>query len=104
VAAFRMDVSNERVLDPITLEISSAGSSRRQGIDVRGRVPITGALSLTAAGTWNDAHLTDAAADTHTEDHTPVPAIAAHQFHHDEALSDDVPGVAEYTAQAGSRR
>jgi outer membrane receptor protein involved in Fe transport len=99
VAAFRMDVSNERILDPITLEISSAGSSRRQGLDLRGRLPITGHLTLTAAGTWNDAHLTDAAADTHTEERRG--AITAHTFRHDEALSDDVPGVAEYTAQAG---
>ena len=101
VAAFRMEVSNERTLDPITLEISSAGSSRRQGIDLRGRLPLTGTLALSVAGTWNDAHLTDAAADTHTEDHASASAISAHQFLHDEPLSDDVPGVAQYTVQAG---
>ena len=50
-SAFRTDVSNERIVDPVTLEITSAGTSVRQGFDGRARVRLFGVTSLTFAGT-----------------------------------------------------
>ncbi|MDZ7630246.1 MAG: TonB-dependent receptor [Gemmatimonadaceae bacterium] len=34
-SVFRTDVTNERVFNPVTLGVSGAGASRRQGVDVR---------------------------------------------------------------------
>jgi outer membrane receptor protein involved in Fe transport len=112
VALFRMDVSNERVLDPVTREISSAGSSVRQGIDADLRVRLLDGLHATAAATWNDARLVGRYADAHEEHEGAavlVPAFSfapvdGPHFHegHDHALeSERIPGVARYTGKLG---
>lgn len=115
LSGFRTTVSNERIVDPITNEITSAGSSVRQGIDGRARVRLFGLTSLTVAGTWTDAHLTGEFADAHTESlrtSMVVSGDSALQFpcadptgclaHHEEGgVGTDVPGVAEYTISGG---
>jgi outer membrane receptor protein involved in Fe transport len=55
-ALFRMDVSNEQTFNPITLESSSGGASRRQGLELAWRVPAVARL-VTLSGDWtfNDA-------------------------------------------------
>jgi outer membrane receptor protein involved in Fe transport len=52
---FRMDVSNEQTFNPITLESSSGGASRRQGLELDWRVPIAGAATASGDWTFNDA-------------------------------------------------
>ncbi len=64
-ALFRMDVSNEQTLDPLTLLATNGGRSRRQGLEVNWRVPVLPALGgagatgvgVTLSGDWtfNDA-------------------------------------------------
>ena len=112
LALFRLDVSNERTVDPVTREISSAGTSVRQGVDVDARVRLLRGVHAVAAATWNDARLTGSYADAHT-DHAVVAsadgrALASapelpllHAGHDGEEQGEWVPGVARYTGQIG---
>jgi len=63
LSVFRFDVSHERIQDPITLAISDAGRSFRQGIELDASVPL-GAVRLIAAATFNDARLKTADVST----------------------------------------
>ena len=53
---FRMNVSNEQTFNPVTLESSNGGASRRQGVELDWRLPAV-ANTATAFGSWtfNDA-------------------------------------------------
>ena len=53
---FRMNVSNEQTFNPITLESSNGGASRRQGLELEWRAPIVPRYA-TFSGDWtfNDA-------------------------------------------------
>ena len=55
-ALFRMDVSNEQTFNPVTLESSNGGASRRQGVELDWRLPAI-AKTATLSGNWtfNDA-------------------------------------------------
>lgn len=55
VAVFRMDVSNEQTLNPVTLVSTSGGASRRQGVELDWRVPIASILTTSGSWTFNDA-------------------------------------------------
>ncbi len=57
LALFRLDVSHERIQDPVTREVLATGKSARQGINVDAEVRLTPALTLLADGTINDAHV-----------------------------------------------
>jgi len=48
-------VSNEQTFNPLTLETTSGGRSRRQGVELGLRARLTPALMLSADGTLNDA-------------------------------------------------
>jgi len=55
-ALFRMDVSNEQTFNPVTLESSSGGASRRQGLELEWRAPIVPAHAMLSGDwTFNDA-------------------------------------------------
>lgn len=60
---FRMDVSNEQTFNPVTLEATNGGASRRQGLEVEWRAPVAPRL-LTISGdvTFNDARYRSLAA------------------------------------------
>jgi len=55
VALFRLDVSHERIQDPVTRDVLATGESARQGINLDGEVRLTRRLTLFADGTINDA-------------------------------------------------
>jgi hypothetical protein len=55
VALFRLDVSHERIQDPITRDVLATGRSKRQGINADAEVRLTPGLRLFADGTVNDA-------------------------------------------------
>lgn len=57
-ALFRMDVSNEQTVNPVTLEATNGGASRRQGVELDWRLPVTPRLSLSGDWTFNDARYT----------------------------------------------
>jgi iron complex outermembrane receptor protein len=52
---FRMNVSNEQTFDPLTSGSNNGGRSRRQGIELNVRAPLTSAATLSNEWTLNDA-------------------------------------------------
>ncbi|HEY2805367.1 MAG TPA: TonB-dependent receptor [Gemmatimonadales bacterium] len=66
-ALFRIDVSNEQTFNPVTLQSTSGGQSRRQGVELETNVRITSAVSADADFTLNNAkylHLVTSDGDT----------------------------------------
>jgi len=57
-ALFRMNVSNEQTFNPVTLESSSGGSSRRQGVELDWTMPLGRMLATSGNWTFNDARYT----------------------------------------------
>jgi outer membrane receptor protein involved in Fe transport len=109
ISLFRFDVSHERILDPVTREVTEAGESVRQGVSLEVAFTPRPGLRVAAEGTWNDARITDVAGMPGTAPATaraalttgwrPVTAVA----NHDEPLEPGarVPGVARYTGRLG---
>lgn len=59
LSAFRFNVTGERVQDPITREISGAGRSVRQGLDLDLETALGRSVVLNAAVTVNDARISE---------------------------------------------
>jgi outer membrane cobalamin receptor len=101
VAAFRVDVENERVFDPITQRSTGAGESTRQGVEGHLGLRLPRGARLELGGTWNHARLSAPYVDAHDDHPHEVfdgPAVPADTV----ALSADeanrVPGLADYRA------
>ncbi|GAB1344204.1 TonB-dependent receptor [Gemmatimonas sp.] len=103
---FETRVRNERVFDATTLGVSSAGHSRRRGLDVRGDRSLHGLLRHVAgdafaawrvrgAFTLNDARFLTTASDTGRI--AAVPQNTIHDHNIPILPGDPVPGVARYT-------
>jgi hypothetical protein len=109
IALFRFDVAHERILDPVTREVTEAGKSVRQGASLEVALTPRPGLRLEAEGTWNDARITEASAPTATASAAAGAALRAgwrpvtDTAWHDEPLEPGarVPGVARYTARLG---
>jgi TonB-dependent Receptor Plug Domain/TonB dependent receptor len=108
LALFRLDVSHERIMDPVTREISDEGQSERQGLSLDVAVAATQWLRLTGEGTWNDATISDVVESPAT---IRVPAFATIPLNgtleprfHDVPLTPGatVPGVSEYFGRVGA--
>lgn len=102
LSVFETRVRNERVFDATTLGVSSAGNSRRRGIDVRGDVALpwrAGGWRFSGAFTLNDARLLEAGGDTGTV--RAVPQNTIHDHNIPIVAGDPVPGVARYTGHVG---
>lgn len=94
VSLFRTDVAHERIQDPITLAITSSGSSVRQGVEAMADVDLGRGVRLFGRGTLTDAVLSGRYADAHDD----------HDQGHDTADGSDasgqtVPGIARYVGQ-----
>jgi outer membrane receptor protein involved in Fe transport len=109
LALFRFDVAHERILDPVTREVTEAGESVRQGVSLDVAITPRDGLRLAAEATWNDAKITDVAEPAGT-----APAIADAALvtgwrpvtataNHDQPLEPgaQVPGVARYNGRLG---
>jgi iron complex outermembrane recepter protein len=59
VDVFRMNVSNEQTFNPLTSGSFSGGSSRRQGIELDVRAPVSSLATLSTQWTLNDARYTN---------------------------------------------
>ena len=71
-ALFRMDVSNEQTFNPVTLESSNGGSSRRQGLELEWHTaPLAEVASLSGEWTFNDARYTSLTAVSEDGDGPP---------------------------------
>ena len=56
VGVFLINVRDQQTVDPITLQLTSGGTSRQQGVDLDGRIALGPWLALFAHATINDAH------------------------------------------------
>jgi outer membrane receptor protein involved in Fe transport len=57
VALFRLDVSHERIQDPVTREVLETGRSARQGINLDAELRLDRQFTVFADGTVNDAYV-----------------------------------------------
>jgi len=103
VSFFQFNVANERVRNPVTLEVLSSGTSRRRGATLNATWSIGTHLSLLAAGTVNDATVTGIAAPASVAlDLQPIRPPRPN--FHDVPLEpgDPVPGVSQYFGRVGA--
>jgi outer membrane receptor protein involved in Fe transport len=108
LALFRLDVSHERIQDPVTREVLPTGESLRQGINLDAELRVTASVTLSADGTINDAHVKGGAESGLTPLIIPDLAIGADgkpikPSFHIEPLEpgDPVPNVAEWLGRVG---
>ncbi|MEZ4423773.1 MAG: TonB-dependent receptor [Gemmatimonadota bacterium] len=94
LSVFRVDVSNERLQDPVTLQITETGGSTRQGIEGRVGIRPWEAALLQVGATWNHARLHGTYVDPH-EDH-PHGVFDQGGATIATAGDDRVPGVSRY--------
>jgi outer membrane receptor protein involved in Fe transport len=57
LALFRVDVSHERIQDPVTREVLATGRSARQGVNLEAELRLGRRLTVFVDGTVNDAHV-----------------------------------------------
>lgn len=107
-ALFRMDVGNERIQDPVSLEIVNTGASFRQGLWGRITWQATSRLALEADATFNDAEIKGTADSSQALALAMVdsliirtPIIAYHLI--PPQPGDPVPGIAQYNARVGAQ-
>ena len=108
LALFRLDVSHERIQDPVTREVLPTGESLRQGINLDAQLRVTPSVTLSADGTINDAHVKGGAESGLTPLIIPDLAIGADgkpikPSFHIEPLEpgDPVPNVADWLGRVG---
>lgn len=108
LALFRLDVSHERIQDPVTREVLPTGKSVRQGINLDAEVRLTRGLTLMADGTINDAHVKGDPSSSPTPVIVPDLAIGGdgkpiRPSFHIEPLEpgDPVPNVASWLGRVG---
>jgi len=70
---FRTNVSNEQTFNPVTLESTSGGSSRRQGLELDWRFPLATRAAFSGNWTFLDARYTHQTLAS--EDETEPPAV-----------------------------
>ena len=105
VALFRLDVSHERIQDPVTREILETGRSKRQGINADVEMRVTKAVTLFLDGTVNDATV-KGSVDASTPLVVPHPSLlvigAPVSFHIEPSEPGDrVPNVARWLGRVG---
>jgi outer membrane receptor protein involved in Fe transport len=108
LALFRLDVSNERIQDPVTREVLLTGESVRQGINLDAEVRLAQGIKLWADGTINDAHVKGDAGSEATPLLVPGLVIdfggkPIRPSFHIEPLEpgDPVPNVAQWLGRVG---
>jgi outer membrane receptor protein involved in Fe transport len=108
LALFRLDVSHERIQDPVTREVLPTGESVRQGINLDAELRITSRLTLMADGTINDARVKGETSTGATPVIVPDLSIGSdgkpiRPSFHIEPLEpgDPVPNVADWLGRVG---
>jgi hypothetical protein len=106
LSLFRIDVSDERIFDPVTREVSDAGQSVRQGVSLELSWTARPGIAFQAEGTYNDAKITgvsEGAAAVVPELSVGSDVLPGKPSLHDVPLTPGarVPGVARYFGRAG---
>ncbi len=100
---FQFNTANERIKDPVTLDILATGTSRRRGISASAVWQLGRRLTLQAEATLNDATITGAAEPVNVELDRLALRPPRPNFH-TEPLEpgDPVPGVSDYFGRLGA--
>jgi len=100
---FQFNVANERIKDPVSLEVVDAGTSRRRGAILKVTWSVGTHLSLLAAGTLNDATVTGISEPASVSLDLGGVLPPRPNFH-DVPLEpgDAVPGVSAYFGRVGA--
>ena len=69
---FRMDVNNEQTFNPVTLESTNGGASRRQGVELEWALPVASVAKLSGDWTFNDSRYRSLAAEPEDGGGPPV--------------------------------
>ena len=110
VALFRLDVSHERIQDPVTREILATGRSKRQGINADAEVHLSRVFTLFGDGTINDAVIKGAPASGGAAPVAVLPDLSLGDIHRPLRPSfhieppepgDRVPNVARWLGRVG---
>jgi outer membrane receptor protein involved in Fe transport len=108
--AFQSDVRNERIQDPVSLDLTDAGRSRRRGVSVDVGYRPAPRVQLMAEATYNDARITGVAGTGGSSsiaglrDSEDPPLFPGPRAHHEVPLTPGarVPGVARYFGRVGA--
>jgi len=102
VSLFQFNTANERIKDPISLDVLATGTSQRRGISASAVLQIGRRLILQASGTLNDAEITEAAEPVNVAFDLGALRPLVPNFH-DEPLQpgDAVPGVSDFFGRLG---
>ncbi len=100
---FQFNTANERIKNPVTLDIEAAGTTRRRGVSVTAALQVGSRLTLQASGTLNDAEVTGIAEPVNVSFDLGTIRPPRPSFH-DEPLQpgDAVPGVSQYFGRIGA--
>lgn len=101
LSVFQTNTRNERILDPVSLQVSDAGTSRRRGVSASLGVAWSARVRLAVEGTINDAEITGVG-DTGASLVAPLRGGPVRPDFHDVPLTPGavVPGVARYLGRA----
>ena len=103
MSLFQFNTANERIKDPVSLEILASGTSRRRGISASATWQLTRKLALQAEGTFNDAKITGAADPVNVVLDRTALRPPRPNFHTEPlAPGDPVPGVSDYFGRVGA--
>ena len=101
---FQFNTANERIKDPVTLDVLAAGTSRRRGVAMTAALRIGQRLTLQVSGTLNNAEVTGIAEPVDVAFSLGTVRPPSRPNFHDEPLQpgDAVPGVSEYFGRIGA--
>ncbi len=103
MSLFQFNTANERIKDPVSLEIVETGTSRRRGITGSASWQASRKLTVQAEGTFNDATITGVAEPVNVS-FDLAPILPPRPSFHTEPLEpgDPVPGVSDYFGRVGA--
>jgi len=103
VSLFQFNTANERIKDPVSLEILATGTSRRRGVVASVAWQLSPKLTVEAEGTLNDATITGAAEPVNVQLDRVAIRPPRPSFHTEPlAPGDPVPGVSDYFGRVGA--
>jgi outer membrane receptor protein involved in Fe transport len=103
LALFRLDVSHERIQDPVTRQVLATGRSKRQGINADAELTLSPRWTVFLDGTVNDATVKGDASEIALPDALAASLGPPRPSFHIEPLEpgDRVPNVARWLGRVG---
>jgi outer membrane receptor protein involved in Fe transport len=97
---FRMNVSNEQTFNPVTLESTSGGASRRQGLELAWQLPVATRAAFSGDWTFLDARYRSQTAEADEGDGPPMVLDGLRVFNTAQYVGDATLEIAATSALA----